>query len=171
MSRPIRAVRFRRRPSAQRPAVWLPVAVLLPFLFVAIFSNWDVFFRSGDASLYTCGALLATFGENLAEQQLDRFRRLWWAWPKLWLRWLWEGIHEGGYDYGERFLEDDGADALGGCMYYVFGVVAFAANLVVVIVQRHASDPQMAWWQVVAVTFAALALPAVRWAFTALQPD
>jgi hypothetical protein len=51
-----------------RLQLWLYSVVGIPFLILVIVGGWGNEFRSGDASAFMCGAIIAAFAENILEQ-------------------------------------------------------------------------------------------------------
>ena len=55
--------------------LWFFGVIGFPFAILAFSRGWGEIFRSGDASIFICGAITATLAENLSEQAKERFRR------------------------------------------------------------------------------------------------
>ncbi|MGE5287476.1 MAG: hypothetical protein ACM3ML_09790 [Micromonosporaceae bacterium] len=61
--------------------VWLYGVVGIPFVILAAIDGWGNAFRSGDASAFMCGAIVASFAESVIEQ-VDIFVTHLKAYPK-----------------------------------------------------------------------------------------
>jgi hypothetical protein len=58
--------------------IWIYVVIGIPYIILGLVGGFGTSFRSGDASTFMCGAIIAAVGENLigqAENGFPRFRK------------------------------------------------------------------------------------------------
>jgi hypothetical protein len=147
--------------------LWVNLVVVLPLALTVSIVGWGAVWRTDGAALFICGATAAAFGENVIEQQKERFARVRCIGPhlRLWSKVAWSGAGS-----VPENVRDGVLDTLAGTFSYLLVAVVVVWNAFFVF-RAHSSRGGVDPVEVVAVVAAIALLPAARWAFTERQRD
>jgi hypothetical protein len=125
---------------------WLYPAIGIPYLILGWWGGFGASFKSGAASAFMCGAIIAALGENIFDHVKDGFSRF------------------------RAVLKSKSAETYSASFAFAVALGFFFWNMYFATADKAIHHSLVDWVQVVVFIVAATCLPQARFAFTEVKP-